>query len=76
MMHCLWFIHCTGSKIPSSAYLPIGTQQSISSTQKVQASSTGKVPPALCYLDGLDSVCVCVCVRACVRVCVHGIIDR
>ena len=72
-MHCLWFVHCTGSRTPSSAYPPIGTQQTILRSQKAQASSTGKVLPTLCYLDGLNSVCVhacmCACVRACVCVC-------
>ena len=40
-------------------------------SKKAQATSSGKVPPALCYLTlcACERVCVCVCVCLCVHVC-------
>ena len=61
-IHCHWFMHCTGLKTPGSAHTPIGTQQTIPSFKKVQASST-----VMLRLDGLNTVymhewlCVYVC---------------
>ena len=44
-----------GSETPSSAYPPIGTCQTAPTSKKAQATSTGKVPPVLCYL----TLCAC-----------------
>ena len=44
-----------GSETPSSARLPIGTCQTAPNSKKAQTTSTGKVPPALCYL----TLCAC-----------------
>ena len=59
-----------GSETPSSAHPPIGTCQTVLTSKKAQATSTGKVPPELCYLTlcAYEQVCVCVCVCVCVRV--------
>ena len=48
-----------GSETPSSAHPPNGTCQTAPTSKKAEATSTGKVPPALCYLT------MCACERVC-----------
>ena len=44
-----------GSETPASAHPSIGTCQTAPTSKKAQATSTGKVPPALWYL----TLCAC-----------------
>ena len=72
----MWLVCAlAGSETPSSACPPVGTCQTAPTSKKAQTTSTGKVPPALCYLTCVHvnecvCVCVCVCVFMCARVCV------